>query len=214
MAPLVSVVMSVYNGDKFLPEAVESILGQSFDDLELIVIDDGSTDRSYSILESYCKRDLRVQVCRQENRGLISSLNWACAMAKGKYIARMDADDIAIRDRLKWQVSAMERNDALGVVGGAVEWINSQGKPLGRCHNPVGDFDIRSVLPKFCVFWHPTVMIRREVLELVGGYRRVCGGRRGLRSVVEGGRAVSVSKLGSSCASVQDSPATNNARKT
>ena len=91
--PLVSVVMSVFNGERYLPEAIESILDQRFRDFEFIIIDDGSTDSSASILDSYQKRDNRVRACHESHAGLISSLNRGCGLARGKYIARMDADE-------------------------------------------------------------------------------------------------------------------------
>ena len=86
---MVSVVMSVFNGERFLREAVESVLEQTFREFEFIVVDDGSTDQSASILDSYRKSDARVRVYHQENKGLIESLNRGCSLAQGKYIARM-----------------------------------------------------------------------------------------------------------------------------
>src|ERR1700735_3442488 len=101
--PAVSVVMRVFNGEQYLAEAVESILGQSFDDFEFIVINDGSTDHSAAILESYMNKDTRLRVYHQDNKGIVEALNLGCAIARGKYIARTDADDIAIGDRLMRQ---------------------------------------------------------------------------------------------------------------
>ncbi len=101
--------MSVFNGERFLREAMESILNQSFGNFELIVIDDGSTDGSAEILNSFAGQDSRVQVHRQANRGLVEALNRGFGLSRGKYIARMDADDIAVRDRLLRQSSFLER---------------------------------------------------------------------------------------------------------
>jgi glycosyltransferase involved in cell wall biosynthesis len=109
-APLVSVVMSVFNGQAFLSEAVESILQQTLRDFEFVVIDDGSTDGTGDILSTFVERDKRMRVFRQENQGRPKSLNDGIALASGKYIARMDADDIALPDRLGKQVDFMERN--------------------------------------------------------------------------------------------------------
>lgn len=168
----ISVVTSVFNGEKFLARAIESILGQSFGDFEFILIDDGSTDATGSILEQYRLQDSRIQVLRQPNLGLIEALNRGCRIAKGRYIARMDADDIALTDRFRLQVEFMEKNSSIGLLGGAVEYVNAEGKTLGISRNPSGDGEIREALASCSPFWHPTVMMRREAFESVGGYRK------------------------------------------
>src|SRR5215472_1586354 len=98
-SPRVSVVMPVYNAEKYITEALDSIIQQTFTDFELIVIDDGSADQSSTIVESYRKKDRRVFVHRQSNSGLITSLNRGCSLARGRYIARMDADDVSLPER-------------------------------------------------------------------------------------------------------------------
>jgi hypothetical protein len=171
---MVSVVMSVFNGERFLCGAVESILGQSFRDFEFVIIDDGSTDRSRSILDSFQNADVRVKIHHREHRGLIESLNQGCRLAQGKYIARMDADDIASEDRLMSQVDFMEAHPQVGVLGAAVEWINATGKSLVIQRRPTGDADIKAALrDRCCVLWHPTVLFRKEVFAWAGGYRSV-----------------------------------------
>jgi len=170
-SPLVSVVMSVFNGERFLREAVESILGQTFRDFEFIVVEDGSTDRTASILDSYQKSDPRIRVYHQENQGLIESLNRGCLLAQGKYIARMDADDVALEDRLTRQVDFMEKHPHIAVLGGAVEWIDANGKSLGIQHTPVTDCEIKSELLRRNVFWHSTVLMLKEAFVSAGGYR-------------------------------------------
>jgi Glycosyl transferase family 2 len=172
-APLISVVMSVYNGDRYLAEAVESILNQSFGDFEFIVIDDGSTDRSAFLLAEYRRSDPRVQVHHQANRGLVESLNRGCGLARGKYIARMDADDIAVSDRFMRQVDFMERHPEVGVVGGAVEFINGDGRSLGISALPTEDRKIKAGLLHNCVIVHPTVLMRREAVLSLGAYRKI-----------------------------------------
>lgn len=172
-APIVSVVMSVFNGGLFLREAIESILDQSFTDFEFIVVDDGSTDSSSAILGSYQNYDARMKVYHQENAGLSESLNRGCRLAQGKYIARMDADDVASKDRLIWQVDFMEAHPEIGVLGGAVEWIDATGKSLVTHRRPAEDRQIKAALLQHCAFWHPTVLFRREVFVWAGGYRKV-----------------------------------------
>jgi glycosyltransferase involved in cell wall biosynthesis len=173
--------MSVFNGERFLREAMDSILDQSFRDFEFIVIDDGSTDGSGTILRSYQLSDPRLRVYTQENSGLIDSLNRGCRLARGRYILRMDADDVAIWDRLLWQLDFMERNPDIAVLGGAVEFIDPAGGSLGFGYMPLSDDEIRSTLP-ICrdtllplkvSFWHPTVLMRTEAFLSTGGYRKI-----------------------------------------
>jgi len=168
---LVSIVTSVFNGERFLAQAIESVLRQSFRDFEFIIIDDGSTDSTGSILERYSQQDERIRVFKQENLGLIASLNRGCRLASGQYIARMDGDDVALAERLEKQVEFMKANPSIGLLGGAVEFISAQGQPLSISGNPTTDTEIRKALKYSSPFWHPTVMMRREAFELVGGYR-------------------------------------------
>ncbi len=171
--PTVSVVMSVFDGSHFLPEALDSILGQSFCDFEFVIIDDGSTDNSLAILESYKLTDKRIRLFVQRNMGLISSLNRGCRLARGKYIARMDADDIAVKDRFAKQVDFMEANPGIGVVGGAVQMIDANGTPLRVVRYPESNRDLQRALIQSNVFWHPTVLLRADVFKSVGGYRNL-----------------------------------------
>ena len=158
----------------FLRAAVESILGQSFRDFEFIIIDDGSTDRSGSILDSFQKCDVRVRVHHREHRGLIESLNEGCWLAQGRYIARMDADDIASKDRLMSQVDFMEAHPQIGILGGAVEWITRTGESLVIQRRPAEDAEIKAAFrDRLCMLWHPTVLLRKEVFAWAGGYRSV-----------------------------------------
>jgi hypothetical protein len=170
--PMVSIVMSVFNGATFLSQAIASILDQSFGDFEFLIIDDGSNDGSASILASY-QEDSRVRIYHQENKGLIQSLNRGCELARGKYIARMDADDIATRDRLQLQVKFMEEHPEVSVVGGAVEFIDASGKVLITARYPVNDTEIKRALLDGNALWHPTVLFRKETFDSVGGYRNI-----------------------------------------
>jgi hypothetical protein len=166
--------MSVLNGELYLREAVESILNQTFRDFEFIIINDGSTDGTAAILEFYQKSDPRVRVYGQENRGVGESLNRGCGLAQGKYIARMDADDIALSDRLARQIEFMEAHAEVDVVGGAVEFIDVTGKPLITVRYPETDYDIKSrAFSRQSPVVHPTALFRRDVFVSVGGYRPV-----------------------------------------
>ena len=169
--PIVSVVMPVFNGERFLREAIDSILAQSFRDFEFIIVNDGSTDGTASLLGSYAGSDPRVRVYHQENKGVTESRNRACGLARGKYIAQMDADDIAARNRLEWQIEFMERHAEIGAVGGAVEFIDSRGRALYTAHFPVQDEEINSALLRHCALPHSGAVIRKEAFLSVGGYR-------------------------------------------
>lgn len=166
--------MSVLNGERYLAEAVDSILNQSFRDFEFVIIDDGSADGSGKMLDAYQKRDSRVRVYHQENRGLVECLNRGCSLAQGKYIVRMDADDIAFPDRLHRQVGFMEEHPEVGLLGGAIEYIDADGRVFGTARHPVGDDAIRCALQEaegsFC---HPATVMRKAVYMSTGGYRKL-----------------------------------------
>jgi hypothetical protein len=164
--------MSVFNGERFLSEAIESILNQTFRDFEFIIINDGSRDGTAPILESHQKRDPRLHVFTQENKGLIASLNRGCGLARGRYIARMDADDMSLPDRLERQVRFMDDHDNVGLLGGAVQVIDDQGSRLQLVHPPQDDETIRSALRSFSFpIFHPAVVMRKQAFDAAGGYR-------------------------------------------
>jgi len=165
--------MSVLNGERFVAEAVESILNQTFRDFEFIIINDGSTDGTDSILGSYERTAPGLRVYRQENRGLSESLNRGCGLAGGKYIARMDADDIALKDRLMQQIAFMEKHAGVGVLGSAVELVDEMGRRLRTERYPLDHTGIMSALAYRSPFTHPAVVIRKDVFVSVGGYRSV-----------------------------------------
>ena len=159
--PIISVVLSVYNAQKYLAEAIESILNQTYSNFEFIIINDGSTDKSLEIIKNY--NDKRIVLISRENRGLIESLNEGISQAKGKYIARMDADDISLPKRFEEQVAFMERNLDIGICGTAVigfgEAIEESIWKLSSSNNT-----IKTELLFSSCFAHPTVMIRRELI--------------------------------------------------
>ena len=171
MTPIVSVVMSVYNGERYLRESVESILNQTFTDFEFIIINDGSTDKTREILEEYAVKDKRVILVQQENMGLTKSLNKGIALAKGKYIARQDADDVSKPERFERQVNFMEDNLSVGLLGSLFEFIDEKGNMSGIRELPLEDKVLKERLPRINQFCHASVMIRKVALETVGVYR-------------------------------------------
>jgi Glycosyl transferase family 2 len=169
--PTVSVVMAVRNGEKYVAEAIESILAQTYRSFEFIIIDDGSSDGTPGILQSYQQQDDRIRVYTQENRGHAASLNRGCQLALGKYLARMDADDVSVRHRLEAQVEYLESNPQVAVVGGAVHCIDSDGKFIETRSVPEHPDEIRQALVTRNPICHSMVMMRRDVFQQVGGYR-------------------------------------------
>ncbi|TDF66161.1 glycosyltransferase family 2 protein [Cupriavidus sp. L7L] len=161
--PKVSVVMPVYNGEKYVRSAIESILAQSFVDFELLVIDDGSTDQTARIIRELVDRDPRVKVIHQANGGIVSALNRGLDLARGKYIARMDADDEALPDRLQLQCELMDMNEAVVACGSFYEKV---GAATGIVKMPVLNKQCLSYLQFHSCFAHPTVMIRSATLKL------------------------------------------------
>jgi glycosyltransferase involved in cell wall biosynthesis len=171
-APLVSVVMSVFNGQTFLRDAIDSILNQTMGDFEFLIIDDGSKDDTGTILSNYADRDPRIRIVQQENRGRAQSLNIGINFAQGQYIARMDADDIALPNRIIRQIDYLEKNDNVGVLGGAYELIDIDGQVLKLVRPPRHDSEIRALMVRYNPMCHPAIMMRKELVLACGGYRR------------------------------------------
>lgn len=168
--------MSVYNGEKYLREAIESILNQTFSNFEFIIINDKSSDRTWEILEGWSKKDPRIKIARnKKNIGLTKSLNKALKIARGEYIARQDVDDISLFGRLEKELCFLEENKEYGLVGTAFMEIDKGKKligKLGRQRTKLlrDDQNIRRNIIKFNPFCHSSVMFRKEVIEKVGGY--------------------------------------------
>jgi Glycosyl transferase family 2 len=173
MTPSVSVVMSVYNGERFLGEAVESVLTQTLSDLELIVVDDGSDDSGPQILAEYASRDPRVAVHRQANQGRAIALNRGIDLARAPFVARLDADDVAMPTRLEYQHQFLSEHAAVAIVGGAVAFVDESSRPFAEVQYPLEDAEIRRAFAHTTPLAHPAVMIAREALHSAGGFRPV-----------------------------------------
>lgn len=159
-SPLISVIMPVYNAETYLAEAIESILNQEFTDFEFLILNDGSADRSIDIIRSY--DDPRIIVCNSDvNKGLIFQLNRGIKTSRGKYIARMDADDISLPARLKTQIDFLENNPQYGLCG---TWFKAIGNLNTIFETPRAFAEIKLALYFYNPFCHPTIVIKRELL--------------------------------------------------
>ncbi|MBI1920674.1 MAG: glycosyltransferase [Geobacter sp.] len=164
--PRVTVLMPVYNGERFLREAIDSILAQSFTDFELLIINDGSTDGSAGIIESYGDPRIRL-VHNERNLGLVATLNRGIDLARGEYLARMDADDVSLPERLERQVTYLDAHPGVGVCAVRVALIGSEGEARGEWdmdRQTTSWQEIRACLPKSNCIAHPGVMARKDLL--------------------------------------------------
>ncbi|REC49609.1 glycosyltransferase [Chryseobacterium pennipullorum] len=171
---MISVILPVYNAEKYVSEAIQSVLDQTYKDFELIILNDGSTDRSLEIINSF--KDERIVLVDQANAGLAKTLNRGLALAKGEYIARMDADDICLPNRFKEQINYLVRHPEVGLLGTAIELIDDEGKHL--LYNPplVGhEVLTAAMMTRGNPMKHPSVMFRKEIAVQCGGYNEDIG---------------------------------------
>ncbi len=169
MSPRVTVLLPVHNGQRYLRSSIESVLAQTFGDLELLVVDDGSTDETPSILAAYT--DPRVRVITQgTQQGLATALNTGLAQAHGELIARQDADDVSLPVRIERQVAYLEDKPRTILVGTQATMIDSHGRVRGRIERSTTNPSIRWSLLFDNPFVHSSVLVRRAAIEAAGGY--------------------------------------------
>ena len=171
IAPKVTVLLPVFNADAFLRESVKSILGQTFTDFELLAINDGSTDRSREILTSFTDSRLKI-IDNDGNRGLIYTLNRGIELARGEFIARMDADDISKKNRLEKQVNFLNNHPKIALLGSWAEYVDQAGRKILLREVPVKNKIIQGKLLEVCCFIHPSVMFRTSVVREFDGYHQ------------------------------------------
>lgn len=162
--PEVSVLMCVFNGERFLAESVESILSQTFRDFEFIIVDDGSTDSSYERLADYARSDERINVIHQPlNLGITSSVKNGLQYCRGKYIARMDQDDISLPQRLLTQYQYLENHTEIDAIGAGFEFIDGSGNRTGKFPDRESDaMIVRLQMLYHCMLHNPSVMMKSE----------------------------------------------------
>lgn len=161
MRPLVSVLMSCFNVEKYIESAITSLLEQSYQNIEFIFINDGSTDNTLDLMKTF--KDQRIKLIDHENQGIVSSLNEGLGYCNGKYIARMDADDICKLDRIEKQVSFMEASPEVAACGGAINEFNGQGI-IKKTSKPTTHIDLLFFSLSRAPISNPSAMIRRSVL--------------------------------------------------
>jgi len=167
----VTVLMAVRNGLPYVEEAVESVLRQTFQDFELVIVEDASTDGTRERLRTFTDPRIRL-VCNDSQQGQTRSLNRGLELAQGRLVARIDADDICFPDRLETQVRFLDRNPKIAVVGSRWIGLSPSGKPLGTRGNTLSDDGsfLGRLLRGDCPLYHTTVMFRKEAVEQAGGY--------------------------------------------
>jgi len=173
-APLISVLVPVFNGERYVARAVQSILDQTERDFELIVIDDGSTDGSLGILRRFAGQDARVRLVTRENRGLVATLSEMLAMARGPFLARMDADDVAAPRRFERELHELVSDPSLVAVGCSVHFIDHLDRRLMTCDLPVDHqaiVDWVMAIERGNSMSHPAMLMRADAVARIGGYR-------------------------------------------
>ena len=166
--PNVSVILPVYNGQEFILESIQSILNQTYKNLELIIIDDGSIDNTYQIISS--QTDPRITIIRQENIGLAKSLNKGIRLSKSSLIARQDADDLSHPERIEKQVRYMNENITCDLLGTWAKVLEEKNSSFSYLIHPTTSIGCKISLLFDCCFTHSSVMIRRTILDKVGLY--------------------------------------------
>ncbi len=170
----ISVLMTVFNGEQWLPEAIESVLGQTYSDFEFIIVNDGSTDATAAILEDAATRDTRIRVFHHENMGVSRSVNRVLPHIRGDWIARFDADDVMLPNRLERQIAFLKENPDIAVASCFADYVDGDGNSVGQYTNPLTSREEVSdwlACGKVIHFIQSGAILRRAVIEQVGGYR-------------------------------------------
>lgn len=169
--PLVSVVLPIYNAEEYLSQAIESILSQTLENFELILINDASTDKTLQIINKFKRKDSRiVLINNQKNLQMAESLNLAISQSGSDLIARMDQDDIAFPNRLEVQYAFMRAHPKVSVVGNDIIIIDEDGKVTGKRTYPTSSEGLKKILFRYSAFAHPTVMFRKTPFQKIKGY--------------------------------------------
>lgn len=167
-SPLVSVIIPVYNCEKYLEESISSIINQTYKNMEILITDDCSTDNSYNILMLFAEKDKRIKLFRNnENLKIVKTLNAMISKAQGEFIARMDSDDISLPRRIEEQVNFLQKNESIDICGTNIDYIDKNSVFLRKAHFPKKNDSIQSIKFFRTPFCHPTVMFRKSIKSRV-----------------------------------------------
>lgn len=173
IVPRVSVLMAVFNSQRFLEETIRSVLAQSYSDFEFVIVDDCSTDSTSSIIQKFAEVDPRVRPFRmEENRNQTRCLVFGLEQCRGEFIARIDGDDVMLKERLQSQIAFLDEHSEIGLVGGWAQLIDEAGAEICSFEVPTEDHAIRKCMTRQNPFLHPAVVFRRELIRQTGSYDR------------------------------------------
>jgi len=169
--PILTVIMPAYNAKKYISFAIESVLNQTYEDFEFLIIDDRSTDGTSKIIRNYAKQDKRIRIINnKKNMQIAYCLNKGLKSATGTFIARMDPDDISMKKRLEKQLKFLIRNPNVAIVGANIEIIDKNGKKIASRKYPSSSTEMKKIMFRYSPFAHPVIMFRKKVFEKYGGY--------------------------------------------
>lgn len=174
-APRVSILMPAYNAERYLDRAIASMRRQTFEDFEFLIVDDGSTDGTLGIIEAHARQDARIRHVSRPNTGYVQALNEMIGRARGEYLARMDADDVARSERLARQVAVLDACPDVVAIGTAACFVDPSGNPMAEARHPTQHEDIdRHNLrgDEGTALFHPSVTMRSAAVRALGGYRK------------------------------------------
>lgn len=169
-----SVIVPIYNAEKYLDEAIQSILNQSFGNFELLLLNDGSTDSTLDILHKYALKDKRCKVINNKNQGIVATLNHGLELAQNEIVFRMDADDVCLPKRFEQQMLYLNNNPSCVALGTQMQIIDPEGLPIreDHCFTEHHDIDQRNISGKGQDIFHPTVAYKKSIVIRLGGYRK------------------------------------------
>ena len=171
----ISVLLPVYNAEKFLAETLDSLLRQTYIDFEVVAINDGSVDDSLKILKRYAEWDSRIKVHTQQNQGLVKTLNKAATLAEGEFLARIDADDVALPRRFELQIKQLKKDSSIVLLGGGFDVMNEDGEILYHDAVPTNPTDLLNAMYTRNPLAHGSIMMRTNAFQTSGGYSPDCG---------------------------------------
>lgn len=172
---LISVLLPVYNAERFVAETLDSLIRQTNKNFEIIAVNDGSSDGSLKVLREYAKRDDRIKVIDQKNQGLVKTLNTAAKLSSGEFLARIDADDVALDRRFEFQLKAMKEDSNRVLIAGGFDVMNEDGEILYHDAVPTNYEDIINAMYTRNPIAHGSILMRRSAFEEAGGYSEDCG---------------------------------------